>query len=144
MDTSELVYKKIILSGNNSDTVDISKAEFKSYAKQFLDLPDIAAPNKADDYDNADDFDETLNNVLLMYTAKKPEDEVRSQTILMQPDELGNTHVKTILVNSANDSNEVSIEKNMTWHINKRFQIITKENRANQPEKISTIIISWE
>jgi hypothetical protein len=144
MDTLPLRFKKITTVGDRSDTSIITKEEFHNYAKEFLDLPDIASVGKMDDYTETNDFDEILSNVLLIYTAKEPEDEVRNETVMMQPDEQGNTHVKTIIVTAVKNKGTAGVEKNMTWHIDKRFQIVTKTNQQDQPEKISTTLVSWE
>jgi len=143
-DTLPVHFKKITIVGDISDTSSITKEEFHSYAKEFLNLPDIASVKKMDDYTETNDFDEILNNVLLIYTAKDPEDEVRNETIMMEPDEQGNTQVKTIIITVAKNADKESIEKNMTWHIDKRFQIVTKKNKQGQPEKINTTVVSWE
>ena len=143
-DTLPLRFIKIASVDSTSDTTKITKEEFHRFAKEFLDIPDIASPDRMDDYAETNDFDEILNNVLLMYTPKKQEDEVRSETIMMQPDDQGNTHVKTILVTTVKTGKDFAIEKNMTWHIDERFQIVTKLNKPNEPEKINTVVISWE
>lgn len=140
MDSLHLSFTKITTADGTSDTARITKEEFHNYAKEFLDLPDIASSGKMDDYTETNDFDEALNSVLLIYTAKNNDDEVRNETIMMEPDESGNTHVKTILIRTINST----VEKNMTWHVDRRLQIVTKSTKANQPEKISTVIISWE
>lgn len=144
MDTLPLHFKKIITVADKSDTSSITKEEFHNYAKNFLNLPDIASVEKMDDYNETNDFDEILNNVLLIYTPKEDEDEVRNETVMMLPDEQGNTHVKTIIVTTAKSNDKESIEKNMTWHTDKRFQIVTKTTQQGQAEKINTIMISWE
>jgi|GEM_PF-2011192 len=144
IDSLPLHFKKITTVENTNDTSVISNNEFHKYANQFLNLPDIASYDKMDDYNEANDFDEVLNNVLLMYTAKRDDEIVRNQTIMMQPDDIGNTHVKTILVTTLQTNKDSMVVKNMTWHIDKRFQIVTKTNKTGQPEKISTTVISWE
>ena len=144
MDTLTLRFKKITTVGDRSDTSIVTKEEFEKYAKEFLNLPDIASDKKMDDYTETNDFDEILGNVLLIYTAKEPDDEIRNETIMMQPDEQGNTYVKTIIVTTIKNEDKGSIEKNMTWHIDKRFQIVTKTNQQGQSEKINTTVISWE
>lgn len=144
MDTLPLHFSKITTVDSTSDTVSITKKEFHQYAKEFLNLPNIASTDKMDDYTETNDFDEILNNVLLIYTAKKPDDEVRSETIMMQPDDDGSTHVKTILATTISNSKDSTLEKNLTWHIDKRFQVVTKVNKPNQPEKITTVIVNWE
>ena len=144
MDSLPLQFTKIATVDSTSDSSKISKEEFHKYAKQFLDLPDISSSGRMDDYRETNDFDETLNNVLLIYTPKSPDQQVQNETVMMEPDELGNTHVKTILVHTIQNEKDSSIEKNMTWHIDKRFQIVTKINKANQPEKINTVVVKWE
>jgi len=144
MDSLPLNFTKIVTVDSTSDSSKISKDEFHKYAKEFVDIPDISSSDKMDDYKETNDFDETLNNVLLIYTPKSQDQEVQNETIMMEPDELGNTHVKTILVHTIQNEKDSSIEKNMTWHIDKRFQIVTKINKANQPEKISTVVVKWE
>lgn len=144
MDSLPLHFTKITTPDSSADTMTISRKEFHQYAKEFLDLPDISSSSKMDDYSETNDFDDILNNVLLIYTAKKPEDEVRSETIMMQPDDEGNTYVKTILVTAISNTKDSTIEKNMTWHIDKRFQIVTKVSKHNRPETISTVMVSWE
>lgn len=144
MDTLPLHFIKITATDSTSDTTSTTKDQFRVSAKEFLDIPDIASANRMDDYAEANDFDEILNNVLLMYTAKNQEDEVRNETIMMEPDDQGNTHVKTILINTIHSGKDSTIEKNMTWHIDKRLQIVTKISKPGQPESINILVISWE
>ena len=144
MDTLPLHFTKITGLDSTSDTVVVTKEEFHKYAKEFLDIPDIASPDKMDDYTETNDFDDILNNVLLIYTAKNENDEVRNETVIMRPDDSGDTHIKTFLVHTLKAKKDATVEKEMAWHIDKRFQIVTKLTKPNQPEKISTVIINWE
>ncbi len=144
VDTTQLSFTKITTVDSLSDTSKITKEEFNRHAKEFLALPDIASSDKMNDFKETNDYDETLGDVLLIYTPKKDDAEIRNETIMMQPDDNGNTHVKTILINTINTGKDSTVEKNMTWHVDKRFQIVTKTDKPNQPEKINTIIIQWE
>ena len=144
LDSLPVHFKKIVSTSVKSDTTSITKEEFKKHANEFLQIPDISDASKMDDYSEASDFDEILNNVLLIYTAKDPEEEVKNETIMMEPDEQGNSHVKTIIVTTGKTNNGLTTEKNMTWHIDKRFQIVTKTNQPGQVEKITTTVITWE
>jgi hypothetical protein len=144
MDTMPLHFTKITTVDSTSDTSKITRDEFHKYAQEFLNIPDIASPDKMDDYTESNDFDELLNNVLLMYSGKKEDDVVKNETVMMQPDESGNTHVKTLLIHTLDHENDTAVEKEMTWHIEERFQIVTKTRKPNQPEKITTVAISWE
>jgi hypothetical protein len=144
IDSLPLHFTKITTVDSVSDTVAITKQEFHQYANEFVDIPNIASIKKMDDYTETSDFDDILNNVLLMYTAKKSDDEVRNETIMMQPNDQGDTHVKTILATTINMDKDSTVEKNMTWHVDKRLQIVTKVSKNNQPEKISAVIVDWE
>jgi len=144
MDSLPLRFTKTTVVDGNTRTTEITKKEFHKYAREFLDLPDIASPDNMDDYAEINDFDESLNNVLLMYIPKKGTGSVKRETIMMEPDELGNTHVKTILIRTIDTEKDSTITREMTWHIDKRLQIVTKNNQPNQPEKISTVAINWE
>lgn len=144
MDSLPLHFTKITTIDSTSDTVSITKKEFHQYADEFLNLPDISSRSGVKNYTEANDFDEIMNNVLLIYTAKNADDEVRSETIMMEPDEAGNTYVKTILANTISAGKDGTVEKNLTWHISQRFQIVTKTTKPGQPEKITTIAVYWE
>ena len=136
--------KIVVIDSSKTDTIQSSKEEFKSLAKEFTAVPDIASQNNMDDYIEASNYDETLGNVLLIYSPKKENAEVQNETIMMQPDEQGNTHVKTILIKTIRSEKDATVEKNLTWHIDNRFQIVTKTDKPSQPEKINTTIIKWE
>lgn len=143
-DSAKNSFTKIVSVDSTSDTSKITKQQFDTYAKEFLNIPDIASTDKMDDYKETNSYDETLGSVLLIYTPKKDDAEVRNETIMMQPDDQGNTHVKTILVNTIKAGKDSTIEKEMTWHVDQRFQIVTKVTKPNQPEKINTVIVQWE
>ena len=144
MDTLPLHFTKITTIDRISDTARVTRDEFHKYAQEFVTIPDIASPDKMDDYTESNDFDELLNNVLLMYTGKNEDDIVKNETVMMQPDESGNTHVKTLLIHTISHEEDVVVEKEMTWHVQKRFQIVTKARKPDQPERITTVAISWE
>jgi hypothetical protein len=143
-DSLPLQFTKITMADSTADTSAISKDEFHTYAKEFLDIPDISSDENMDQYEEDNTFEDILNNVLLTYTAKNDKEEVRRETIMMEADEQGNTHVKTILINTIQVRGDAVVEKDMTWHIDRRFQIVTKTRKPNQPEKINTLIVKWD
>lgn len=144
MDSLPLHFLKITSVDSTSDTTVSNKEEFHKYAKEFLEIPEISSVDEMDNYTETNDFDEIMNNVLLMYSAKHQDAMVRNETIMMDPDQSGNTHVKTILVTTQKANKDSTVEKNMTWHMDKRFQVVTKTSKPGQSEKINTVIISWE
>lgn len=136
--------KIVVIDSSRTDTIQSSIEEFKTLAKEFTSVPDIASQNNMDDYIETSNYDETLGNLLLIYSPKKENAEVQNETIIMQPDEQGNTHIKTILMKTIHAEKDATIEKNLTWHIDNRFQIVTKTDKQNQPEKVNITIMKWE
>lgn len=143
-DSLQLQFTKIEATDGRSDTTAITKDEFKKLAKEFTSLPDISSTSRMEDYKEINDFDESLGNVLLIYTPLKENDEIRNETFMMKPDEQGYTHIRTILITTMKSTKDSTVEKNLTWHVDKRFQVVTKVSKPNGPEKISTVAVQWE
>src|SRR4051812_34738414 len=83
IDSTARQFSKITTRDSLSDTVSISKDEFKNLAKDFLSLPDISSDRNMDDYDETSSYDELLNNLLLTYTPKNDKAEIRNETIML-------------------------------------------------------------
>jgi hypothetical protein len=97
-----------------------------------------------DDYEETKMFDDVLNNVILTYTTTKPDNEVRREDVMLEPTNAsGNSEVKNIIINTLQSNGDSTIEKNMVWYVNKRFTVVTKIQKANQPEKIKKLELIW-
>jgi hypothetical protein len=68
IDTSLYRIVKVETVDTTSTTTYIKREEFKNYAKDFLELPDISSDKWKDGYEETKMFDEVLNNVILTYT----------------------------------------------------------------------------
>ncbi len=144
IDTTRYTFTKIEVQDSISDTSVIQQQDFRKYANDFLTLPDISSENNRDHYDESNTYDEDLNNVLLTYTPKNEKEEIRRETIMLEPNESGESKVKTILINRIMVGKDSIVEKEMAWHVDKRFQIVTKITKGNQPENIKTRVVQWE
>src|SRR4051812_8720733 len=144
MDTSHYTLTKIETMNGISDTVTIPRKDFRKYADDFLTLPDIGSDDKHDKYEESNTYDADLKSVLLNYIPKDDKEEIRRQTIILQPNEVGNSEVKTILVNRIIVGRDSTVEKDLIWHVGHRFQAVTKTTRDNEPEKIRMRVISWQ
>jgi len=144
MDTSHFTITKIETANGLSDTTIIPNRDFRKYANDFLTLPDISSEDKHELYDESNNYDEDLKSVLLTYIPKNDQEEIKRETLILQPNEVGNTDVKTILVNRFMPGKDSTVEKELTWHVGRRFQVVTKTSRGNEPEKIRTLVISWQ
>jgi hypothetical protein len=129
---------------NVSDTSTVSKAEFVKQAQAFLSLPDISTDERKENYEEAIDYDEVMNKVFMTYTATDEDEEIRRQTVISEPDEYGESKIKTVIVNRVQENKDSTTEQDMTWHTDRRFQIVTKTKKPNEPEKINILIIQWE
>lgn len=144
VDTGGYKFKKIEKTENRYDTVDLSNEEFRKYAQDFLMIPDISTPEKRKLYEESNGYDKTLNSVIYTYTTSDPDEEVRRETVMLEPDTQGNPQLSTIIVDWMRSAGDSTIVKNMAWYINNRFEIITKISKENSPEKIRRVLVKWE
>ena len=144
IDTSLYRIVKVETVDSNSITAYIKREEFSKYAKEFLELPDISSNKWKDDYEETRIYDEVLNNIILSYKTVEEDNEIRSEDIMLEPtNSSGNSEVKNIIINTLQTAQDSTIEKNMVWYVNKRFIIVTKIQKADQPEKIKKLEVIW-
>jgi hypothetical protein len=143
IDTSLYRLIRIETVNNISDTLFIRREDFRSYAKDFLSIPDISSGDKKDDYQESNLYDDMLKSAVLNYTAKNPDDEIRRETVMLDQDPSGNSLVNTIIIDQLKTTKDSSVEKNMLWQVNKRFQVVTKSQLPGQPEKIRKLEVVW-
>lgn len=145
IDTSLYRITKIETTDHISDTTVISRDLFRKYAQDFLNIPDIASDEKKDNYSVSNSYDADLQSTLLTYMATDPEEEVRRETVMLEPDPAGGVNnVSTIIINRFQPSKDSTVEKEMTWYVNSHFQVVTKIHKADQPEKIKILQVKWE
>lgn len=143
IDTSLYRIVKVETIDSTPVTTYIKREDFSKNAKDFLELPDITSDDLKDDYEETKMFDDALNAVILSYNTKK-NNEVRREDVMLNPtNESGNSEVKNIIVNTLLSNSDSTVEKNMVWSVNKRFIVITKIQKPNQPEKIKKLEVIW-
>lgn len=143
VDTSLYRIIKIETADSVSDTSFIRREEFRSYAKDFLDIPDISSAKHRDDYDESNNYDDLLNKALLTYTSRNSDNEIFRETVILDRDASGNSLVNTIIIDKQLKNKDSTVIKNMLWEANKRFQVITKTEVPNQPEKVKILQVAW-
>ena len=137
VDTSLYRITMIQKVDSTADTTIISREDFRKIAKDFLTLPDISSEKMKEYYDESNSYDKDMELALFTYTAKDPDVEIRRETIMLEPNPTGgDSKVKSILINSVRSEKDSTIEKDMTWHLDARFQVVYKIRKANQPEQI--------
>lgn len=134
---------------STADTTIIPREDFRKIAKDFLTLPDISSEKMKYDYEESNtidrDIDKNTELGLFTYTATNADLEIRRQTLMFEPSATGDdTKVRTILVNSVRADKDSTIEKDMIWHMDNRFQVVSKIRKPKQPEKIRILQVRWE
>jgi hypothetical protein len=143
VDTSVYPLLKIVTIDSTSDSSYIKREEFKHYASDFLSLPDIGSKELKNQYTETKLFDETLGRVVLDYTPKNSEAEIRREEVMIIPDAETGDKVQSVIIDRLVNSNDSTVQKRMFWQVAKRFQIVNIVQKNNQPDKVVTTEIVW-
>jgi hypothetical protein len=143
VDTTLNRIMKIITVNGASDTAYINRAEFRKEAKDFLSLPDISSKKLRDDYTETQLYDEDLERVILNYTPKNQNTEIRRQEVMIKPDNLRGDKVESIFIDQLLEFNDRAVQKRLTWNVDHNFQVVTIVQKRNTPDKIHTLRLLW-
>lgn len=145
IDTSLYRIIKIETIDNRTDTEFIKREDFKNYAKDFTNLPDISSDKLKDDYEEIKTYDDVLKSIILTYTTNVKDNEIQKEDVMIdpEPDENGNSRVKSIIIDEWPNHGDTVIHKNLLWQANKRFLIVTKIDAPRSPEKITRLEVVW-
>jgi hypothetical protein len=142
IDTSFYQIVKVQKEHGHSDTVFLKRAEFKSYAKDFISIPDISSDELKDEYTETKLYDDALRRVVLSYIPKEGDAEIQRQDVTISPSG-DSSKVETIYIDWLKDEGDSIVQKKMLWQMDKSFQIITNISKSGQPERLKTVHISW-
>src|SRR6478609_10770180 len=79
IDTSLYRIIKIETNDNRTDTQFIKREDFKSYAKDFTEMPDISSDKLKDDYQETKTFDDVLKSFILTYSTDVKDNEIQKE-----------------------------------------------------------------
>ncbi len=144
VDTSLYPIKKIVFTDSiHSDTIFVPREQFRSLAKDFLDIPDLTDKKYKNRYTEEKLFDETLNRVIISYKPKNPDkEELQKQEVLIAPGSSGDK-VNSIIINRLISNKDSFLQKNMLWQVDKSFQVTTIAQKPGQPEITTIMKIIW-
>ncbi len=143
IDTSVYAIFKIVTVDSLSDTVYIKREEFRQYANDFLNMPDISTKKWNDDYLETKLYDEDLKMVILNYMPKDVNEEIRRQEVMIEPGQQSEDKVRTIIVDRLVTNNDSTVQINMLWQVDKYFQVVKVISKKNQTEKIEKLKVVW-
>ncbi len=137
------IIKLDYIDSTRTDTTHIRREDFRSLAKDFLDIPDISDKKNRSNYKEETRFDENLNSVVISYLPENPEKAlVQRQELLVKPDPTGDK-VRTIIIDYLLSNRDSSVQKRMLWQIDKSFLVTTIRQKPGQPETVSTTKVIW-
>lgn len=145
IDTSLYAITRVVYSDSlHSDTAYIRREDFRSVAKEFLDIPDLSEKKVAKQYMEETRYDELLNRVIITYKPINSDDgEIKKQEIQVTPDLATGDKVNNIIINRVINNRDGFLQKDMLWQIDKSFQVVTTTRQPGQPEKITTTKVTW-
>lgn len=134
IDTSLYALRKIVRSGGRSDTVFISREQFRKEATDFLTIPDIASHKWKDDYTESRLYDDALKRAIFSYTPKDEDAPILRQDVTIEPGAGGEDAVRTIFINRIEEKGDSSVQKKMLWEVGRRFQVVTTVSQKGKPD----------
>lgn len=145
IDTSLYAITRVVYSDSlHSDTAYIRREDFRSVAKEFLDIPDLSEKKVAKQYMEETRYDELLNRVIITYKPINSDGgEIKKQEIQVTPDLTTGDKVNNIIINRVINNRDGFLQKDMLWQIDKSFQVVTTTRQPGQPEKITTTKVTW-
>ena len=144
VDSTAAPMRKIEKSGAVSDTVVIGREEFRRYAQDFLNIPDISTPERKKLYEESKGPDKSTNSILYTYTTKDPDQEVRRETVMFEPDSSGIALLSVIIIDLMKSNGDSTMIKNMVWYVDRSFHIITKTTKETGPEQLRSVLVKWD
>lgn len=144
LDTSIYSFYKIEMADGRNDTTPIKNTEVRLYAKDFLELPDIAGSDIKDDYELSHLYDDLQNAFIFTYMTKE-EYPVRQQDITVEPEinAQGQNDIRSVYVVVWNNTEDTLVRKNLFWESNKSFQVTSTTEVTGQPGKTKRLKIIW-
>ncbi len=145
VDTSLYMIMRIESRDSLNDTSYIHRENFREVSKEFLAIPDLSNSKVAKRYkEEAAQYDELLNRVIITYSAIDPKkEEYIKQELTVTPSIATGDKVNTVLINRVINTRDSFMQKNMLWRIDKSFLITTFLQKPGEPEKVSTVRVTW-
>lgn len=126
------------------DTLYIPREKFREAAAEFLSLPDLSGKEYQGRYTETDQYDETIDRVLIVYTPVAPEKEkIQREEILIKAGGGSEDKVTNIIVNTLISTKDSLVEKKMLWRMDESFQVTTIRQLLGKPETVSTYKVVW-
>ncbi|MES1216745.1 MAG: hypothetical protein ABUT20_14615 [Bacteroidota bacterium] len=145
VDTSLYKITKLVSVDSTWDTSYIKREEFRTYAADFLELPDLSDKTNAALYNESKFFDASLNRAIITYSPKDKSQQIQREEVTIEPGAGEPDKVKNVIVDKlvvAKDGTTVT--KRLLWVVDESFQVTTIIQRNGLPDSTQTTKITWE
>ena len=146
IDTSLYSIMKLVSSDTlPPDTSYVSRENFATEAKEFLELPDLANPKIAKRFrEVAPRYDEFLNRVVFTYLpVDSIKEEYKSIELTITPNVATGDKVRNIFATRVINNRDSFMKKNMLWLMDRSFQVTTILQKPGLPETTTTTKLIW-
>lgn len=144
VDTSLYQITKLVSVDSTWDTSYIKREEFRSYANDFLNLPDLTDKSLASKYEESKFFDASLNRAIFTYIAKDKSAELQREEVTVEPDSGNGDKVKNIIINKLVSNTDSSVTKRMLWTVDESFQVTSIIQKPGHEDSTETLKITWQ
>jgi hypothetical protein len=139
------IVKTVFYDSTRTDTIYVSREDFRKEARDFLEIPDLAERKVAKRYkDVSPIYDQSLGRVIFKYEAIEPDkEEVKSQEFLATPVPGADAKINNVIIIREISNRDSFLQKKMLWRMNQSFQIVTTTQKPGQPEKTTVTKVAW-
>lgn len=135
------IVKLTYFDSTRTDTEYIKREDFRSLAKDFLELPDLSKPKFKKRFINEERYDETLGRAIFTLLPVNPDKEqIQRQEVIIN--NAGND-VNSIYIDFFSSSKDSSVEKKLFWRADRSFQITTIKQKPGMAETVTTSKVIW-
>lgn len=145
LDTARLSFTKIETIAGRADTLPLKNTDVRQYAKDFLDLPDIATSELKDDYEVSQLYDDMQGAFVFNFITKAAHP-LREENITVdpQPNAAGKNDIKSIYAKLEADSSGVPVTKILLWEAGKGFYTTTIFDPPGKSEQVKKVQVLWK
>jgi len=143
LDSSMYAFIKLERNGNRTDTTYLKREEVRNLAEPFLALPDITDKKTYKKYTEERLIDAEQGTLSITSTLKDNEDaEIQKQMLIVGLVDGPSGNVKSIFIETAKKSGDVTIEQKLFWEIDKYFTVLIEKD--TQPQKNNFMKVVWQ
>jgi hypothetical protein len=134
-----------IIDSTRTDTVLRNRSEFRSLAREFLELPALNEEKYRTRYKQEVMYDTTMGRVIVVCLPVEATKEIiQRQELILKPNLEGkDSEIENIIVDYVQNSRDSSVQKKMLWNAHRSFIITTIKQLPGKDEIITTRKVTW-